>query len=63
ALERLRAAPELASQAAGLAGSYDLQRIEARLAGLEQSVSATLNILSQLLEAVRRDEPATDKTE
>ena len=50
-------------QAAGLAGSYDLQRIEARIAGLEQSVSATLNILSQLLEAVRRDEPATDKTQ
>ena len=63
ALERLRATPELAAQAAGLAGSYDLQRIEARIAGLEQSVSATLNILSQLLEAVRRDEPATDKTQ
>jgi len=26
-------------------------------------VSATLNILSQLLEAVRRDVPATDKSE
>jgi len=33
----------------------DLQRIEARLAGLEQSVSATLAVLNQLLQAVRRD--------
>ena len=40
---------------AGMAGSYDLQRIEARLAGLEQSVSATLAVLNQLLQAVRRD--------
>ena len=63
ALDRLRASPELAEQAAGLAGNYDLQRIEARLAGLEQSVSATLNVLAQLLQAVRRDAPETDKTE
>lgn len=63
ALDRLRASPELAEQAAGLAGNYDLQRIEARLAGLEHSVSATLNVLSQLLQAVRRDAPATDKAE
>ena len=39
AVERLRVSPELASQVTGMAGSYDLQRIEARLAGLEQSVS------------------------
>ena len=63
ALDRLRASPELAEHAAGLAGNYDLQRIEARLAGLEHSVSATLSVLSQLLQAVRRDTPATDKTE
>ena len=63
ALDRLRASPELAEQAAGLAGNYDLQRIEARLTGLEQSVSATLSVLAQLLQAVRRDAPATDKTE
>mgnify|MGYP001191754880 CR=1 FL=1 len=63
ALDRLRASPELADQAAGLAGNYDLQRIEARLAGLEQSVSATLNVLAQLLQAVRRDAPVTDKTQ
>ncbi len=63
ALERLRAPPELAERATSLAGNYDLQRIEARLAGLEQSVSATLQVLSQLLQAVRRDAPATDKSE
>ena len=55
AVERLRVSPELASQVAGMAGNYDLQRIEARLAGLEQSVSATLAVLNQLLQAVRRD--------
>lgn len=55
AVERLRVSPELADQVAGMAGSYDLQRIEARLAGLEQSVSATLAVLNQLLQAVRRD--------
>ena len=63
ALDRLRASPELAEHAAGLADNYDLQRIEARLAGLEHSVSATLSVLSQLLQAVRRDTPATDKSE
>ncbi|WP_297359018.1 XrtA/PEP-CTERM system-associated ATPase [Thauera sp.] len=63
AVERLRVSPELASQVAGMAGSYDLQRIEARLAGLEQSVSATLNVLNQLLQAVRRDDVVGEKTE
>jgi putative secretion ATPase (PEP-CTERM system associated) len=63
AIERLRVSPELASQVAGMAGSYDLQRIEARLAGLEQSVSATLNVLNQLLQAVRRDDVVGEKTE
>jgi general secretion pathway protein A len=63
ALERLRVSPELASQVAGMAGSYDLQRIEARLAGLEQSVSATLSVLNQLLQAVRRDDAVGEKTE
>ncbi|MFU2485974.1 XrtA/PEP-CTERM system-associated ATPase [Thauera sp. WH-1] len=63
ALDRLRVSPELAAQAAEMAGSYDLQRIEARLAGLEQSVAATLNVLSQLLQAVRRDETAGEARE
>jgi hypothetical protein len=63
ALDRLQAPAALADQASSLAGSVDLQRIEARLAGLEQSVSATLSVLSQLLQAVRRDAPATDKSE
>lgn len=63
AVERLRVSPELAGQVAGMAGGYDLQRIEARLAGLEQSVSATLNVLNQLLQAVRRDAAAGEKSE
>ncbi len=63
ALDRLQVPAALAEQASGLAGNVDLKRIEARLAGLEQSVSATLSVLSQLLQAVRRDAPATDKTE
>ena len=62
AVERLRVSPELASQVAGMAGNYDLQRIEARLAGLEQSVSATLAVLNQLLQAVRRDAAPEEET-
>lgn len=53
AVERLRVSPELAREVAGMAASYDLQRIESRLANLEQSVSATLSVLNQLLQAVR----------
>lgn len=63
ALERLQVAPELADQVAGMAAGFDMQRIEARLAGLEHSVSATLNVLNQLLQAVRRDAPASEKTQ
>lgn len=63
ALERLQVAPELADQVAGMAARFDMQRIEARLAGLEHSVSATLNVLNQLLQAVRRDAPASEKTQ
>ncbi|WP_287367353.1 XrtA/PEP-CTERM system-associated ATPase [Thauera sp.] len=62
ALERLQVSPELADQVAGMAAGFDMQRIEARLAGLEHSVSATLNVLNQLLQAVRRDAPAGEKT-
>lgn len=52
---RLRIAPELARQIEALAAGTDLQRIEARLTRLEQSVSATLNVLNQLLRAARAD--------
>ena len=62
ALERLQVSPELADQVSGMAAGFDMQRIEARLAGLEHSVSATLNVLNQLLQAVRRDAPASEKT-
>ena len=62
ALERLQVSPELADQVAGMAAGFDMQRIETRLAGLEHSVSATLNVLNQLLQAVRRDAPAGEKT-
>ncbi|ENO90606.1 XrtA/PEP-CTERM system-associated ATPase [Thauera linaloolentis] len=61
ALERLQVSPELANQVAGLAAGVDVQRIEARLTSLEQSVSATLNVLNQLLQAARRDAPAEEK--
>ena len=61
-LDRLQVSPELAEQVAGMAANFDLQRIETRLAGLEHSVSATLNVLNQLLQAVRRDAPAGEKT-
>ena len=62
ALDRLHASPELAEQAAALAGSYDLQRIEARLASLEQSVSAAVMLLNQLVQAVRRDDPSQEES-
>lgn len=61
ALDRLQVSPELAEQVAGMAANFDMQRIETRLAGLEHSVSATLNVLNQLLQAVRRDAPADGK--
>ncbi|ATE60943.1 XrtA/PEP-CTERM system-associated ATPase [Thauera sinica] len=62
ALDRLRVTPEMAEQVAGMAASFDVQRIEARLAGLEQSMSATLNVLNQLLLAVRRDGPIEEES-
>jgi len=58
---RLRVSDKLAGQVAGMAANFDVQRIEARIAGLEQSMSATLEVLNQLLQAVRRDEAGGDK--
>ncbi len=55
---RLRVPGSLADEVAGMASSFDARQIEARLAGLEQSMSATLNVLNQLLQAVRRDLPS-----
>lgn len=60
ALDRLQVTPEVAEQVAGMAASFDVQRIEARIAGLEQSMSATLSVLNQLLQAVRRDGPVEE---
>jgi putative secretion ATPase (PEP-CTERM system associated) len=57
-LSRLQVGPELARQVEALAAGTDIQRIEARLTRLEQSVSATLGVLNQLLQAVRRDAPS-----
>lgn len=54
-LSRLQVSAALAEQVAGLAAGVDVQRIEARLTQLEQSVSATLGVLNQLLQAVRRE--------
>jgi len=50
----------LAGQVAGMAAGFDVQRIEARIAGLEHSLSATLDVLNQLLLAVRRDDTTED---
>ncbi len=53
--QRLRVPGRVADEAAGLAASFDVQRLEARLAGLEQTMSATLDVLNKLLQAVRDD--------
>lgn len=54
--ERLQVPAVLVDQIAGMAGGFDVQRLEARISGLEQSLSATLHMLDQLLQAVRRDD-------
>lgn len=61
ALDRLQVSPETLREVADMAANFDVQRIEARLASLEQSVSATLAVLNQLLQAVRNDASAGDK--
>ena len=58
--EGKRPGDELIARAGSLGAQADIQRLEARLVGLEQSVSATLSILNQLLQAVRREPPAGD---
>ena len=62
ALDRLQVTPEMAEQVAGMAAGFDVQRIEARLAGLEHSMSATLSVLNQLLQAVRREGPVEEES-
>lgn len=62
-LSRLQAPPELAERVAGMAANFDVQRIEARLTGIEQSIAATLDVLNQLLQAVRRDPPAKESVQ
>jgi len=57
ALDRLRVSDAMVTRAAGLTAATEIQRLEARLVGLEQSVSATHDILNQLLQAVRKEEP------
>lgn len=61
--ERLRVPGRVADEAAGLPARYELQRIEARLAALEKSMSATLDVLSELLDAVRRDDSEDKRNE
>jgi putative secretion ATPase (PEP-CTERM system associated) len=58
---RLQVSGKLAEHVAGMAATFDVQRIEARIAGLEQSMSATLEVLNQLLQAVRRNDSDGDK--
>jgi len=52
---RLQVPGGLADRVAGLSANFDVQRIEARIAGLEQSMAATLEVLNQLLAAIRHD--------
>jgi putative secretion ATPase (PEP-CTERM system associated) len=59
--ERLRVPAMLADQIAGATTAFDLRRLEARITSLEQTVSATLHALNQLLQAVRRDESAGER--
>ena len=61
ALDRLQVSPELAGQVANLAANFDMQRVEARLSSLEHSVATTLDVLNQLLQAVRRDAPTEER--
>lgn len=60
--ERLRVSGALADEVSEWSSNFDVRRFEARLAGLEQSMSATLNVLSQLLEAVRAEPQQKDET-
>ena len=59
--DRLQVSAKLAEQVADIAVRFDMQRIESRIAGLEQSMAATLEVLRHLLQAVRRDAPPGDK--
>lgn len=63
ALARLRVSPALAGQLADLTAQLDLQRIEGRLTGIEQSVSATLDVLNRLLQALTRRATVGEQTE
>ncbi len=58
---RLKAPGRLVDEVAGMVPGLELQRIEARLGALEKSVSATLNVLNQLLQAVRREDKSGEK--
>lgn len=60
ALDRLQVSDALRETVASLPAQTDIRRLEARLVGLEHSVSATLNVLNQILHAVRRDPPSGD---
>jgi putative secretion ATPase (PEP-CTERM system associated) len=54
ALDRLQVGGELLAEAAKLSSNLETQRLESRIAGVEQSIGATLNVLTQLLQAVQR---------
>jgi putative secretion ATPase (PEP-CTERM system associated) len=60
---RLHVSSQLADQVSDMAARFDVQRIEARIAGLEQSMAATLEVLHHLLEAVRRDSSSGSKSD
>lgn len=59
-VDRLHVPAVLAEQVTAISASFDVQRLEARISGLEQSLSATLHLLQQVLKAARHDEPGRD---
>lgn len=52
---RLHVSGAVAGRAASLSANFDVQRIEARISGLEQTMTETLEVLNQLLRALRAD--------
>jgi general secretion pathway protein A len=60
---RLHVSGKLADEVTEMVSNLELGRLEARLAGLERSMSATLNVLHQLLQAVRRGSPDEDESD
>lgn len=57
---RLKVPAGVSDEVAALSSNFDVRRFEARIAGLEQTTSAILNVMNQLLQAVRVEPQRTD---